>query len=559
MQALSTFKNLFIFFIIIILLTCFGCIGGSGGDSSTEKPSWTIMVYMAADNDLSNYAKVDLQELEIGCNDNDNIKILVLIDQDSDGDTRLYKIKHDLYPWTIVSERLSDSTFLNISATGNDELDMSNPNTLSNFIKFCQANYPSENYALILWNHGGGWRNRMPATIKSNNIDSLKKYVTANKALPIYIKNKNTTPLKAVCWDDTTGFNESLTMSEVKQAVSGKGLTVIGFDACLMGMVEVAYQLKDCAQYMIASEETIPGDGWAYHLFLNSFKNTNQSPVDFGKSVIDTYIDDNSGSDNANAVTLSLIDLSKIDNLASAINTLSSAMQTGNIEQITAGRHKTLSFSVPHFVDLYHLAQNLSSFSGANDVIQALKEAVVYHKYLDDTGLYGFANSHGLSIYFPINNDYDPEYSDYKISNIDFAQTQWDDQLINYFNNVIKHTIETFPNSGGNDTDTYIVLFYDNNGTLTYLYEDDDSSNTGTGYYSKIVTPLASGEQYYILCLDYSILVNENGGGSSNNEPDPNAFEPDNDYNNAKEIQYGVVSDRYITERDYDWMYFIMP
>ena len=516
---------------------------------------------MAADNDLSNYAKVDLQELEIGCNDNDNIKILVLIDQDSDGDTRLYKIKHDLYPWTIVSERLSDSTFLNISATGNDELDMSNPNTLSNFIKFCQANYPSENYALILWNHGGGWRNRMPATIKSNNIDSLKKYVTANKALPIYIKNKNTTPLKAVCWDDTTGYNQSLTMSEVKQAVSGKNLTIIGFDACLMGMAEVAYQLKDCAQYMIASEETEPGNGWAYHLFLESFRNTEQRAVDFGKAVIDTYIED-----NYDGVTLSLIDLSKIDNLANAINTLSSSLISGNKNQITAGRHKTLSFGVPHFVDLCHLAQNLSTFDGATNVINALKEAVVYHKYLDDSGDYGFANSHGLSIYFPLSNNplkgsYDEEYPDYNSLNIDFCNTQWNDFLKNYFSNVKYYTIETFGNGGGSGADTLIGLFYEFNNSLIYLDEDDDSGNY---LYSKITFQLGSGIKYYVVCYGfysayYSILVNENGGGSSNEIPNQDAFEPDNDVNNAKEIQYGVVSDRYITERDYDWMYFIMP
>jgi hypothetical protein len=507
MQALSTFKNLFIFFILTILITCFGCNGGSGGDSSTEKQSWTIMVYMAADNDLSDYAEVDLQELEIGCNDNDNIKILVLIDQDSDGDTRLYKIKHDLYPWTIVSERLSDSTFLNISATGNDELDMSNPNTLSNFIKFCQANYPSENYALILWNHGGGWRNRMPASIKSNNIDSLKKYVTANKALPIYIKNKNTTPFKAVCWDDTTGFNESLTMSEVKQAVSGKGLTVIGFDACLMGMVEVAYQLKDCAQYMIASEETIPGFGWAYDYMLDKFYATSRSAVDFGKAVIDSYIQYYTEEYPTEGATLSLIDLSKVNAIATAIDQLSNSLiNASDKNPITAARHKTLPFTVPHFIDAYHLAENLATYNGANALKDAISNAVVYHKYLDESGDYGFANSHGLSIYFPLSNNplkgsYDEEYPDYNSLNIDFCNTQWNDFLKNYFSNVKYYTIETFGNGGGSGADTLIGLFYEFNNSLIYLDEDDDSGNY---LYSKITFQLGSGIKYYVVCYGYN-------------------------------------------------------
>lgn len=559
MQALSTFKNLFIFFIITTLLTCFGCGGGGGGDSSTEKQSWTIMVYMAADNDLYTYSIHDITEMLMGYLGN-TINIIVLWDGNKNGDTLLVKITED------IPEILYDNTYLHIQ--NGSELDMSDPSILENFINYCKANYQSDNYALILWNHGGGWRNRIPTSIKFNdsNAESLKKYLTVTKTLPSYIKNKNTTPLKAVCWDDTTGYNQSLTMSEVKQAVSGKNLTIIGFDACLMGMAEVAYQLKDCAQYMIASEETIPGEGWAYDSFLNSFRNTNQSPVDFGKSVIDAYINYYSYYE---AATLSLIDLSKMDNLASAINTLSNSLINGDENQITAARHKTLSFTVPHYVDLYHLAQNLSSFTGANSVINALKEAVVYHKYADVTGEYGFENSHGLSIYYPVNNVYDSEYIDYNTSNIDFAQTQWDEQLDNYFTNVTKHTIETFPNGGTNYADTYIVLFYFNSGTLTYLWENDDD---GYQNYSKIITPLVSGERYYILCMDYwgdygyySILVNQNGGGSSTVNPPTNAYEPDGydsnifDFSLAKEIQYGVVTDRYLHDGDVDWMYFIVP
>jgi len=185
---------------------------------------------------------------------------------------------------------------------------------------------------------------------------------------------------------------------------------------------------------------------------------------------------------------------------------------------------------------------------------------------LDDTGLYGFANSHGLSIYFPINNDYDPEYSDYKISNIDFAQTQWDEFLSDYFTKATKYTIETLPISGSRDNaDTYIALFIDNDGKLNYIWENDDISQTN--YFSKIITPLASYKKYYILCFDYwndsgyyAISVHDDSySPNTSNIPSTTIGEPDDYYNSAQLIHFNSTEGRYLDYQDKDWMYFIMP
>ncbi|MEW6525364.1 MAG: clostripain-related cysteine peptidase [Spirochaetota bacterium] len=556
---LSKFMYLFSLILIFILSSC-----GGGGSDSNDKPSWTIMVYMAADNDLSMYTYSDLNEMISSINNDGNVTIIALCDQDGNSDTNLYKIKY------YSTEQLFDAT---LGVTSNSsELNMGDPQTLSKFIDFCKNNYPADNYALVLWNHGGGWRNKMPQKISIQNLDSIKQYIadkklkstTTKSSLSTLLAKKTTLPVKAVCWDETDN-NDYLTMAEVKQAVSGKGLTLIGFDACLMGMVEVAYELKDCAQYMVASEETIPGFGWAYDYLLQKFYASSQSPVDLGKAIIDGYKEsyEEHGEDG---VTLSLIDLSKMDALANAIDTFASSLQSqADKSIITAARHKTLCFTVPHYIDLYHFAQNASSFTGASDVMHAVQDAVVYHTYLDDSGEYGFDNSHGLSIYFPVNKDYDSEYSDYNTSNIDFAQKSWDEHLANYFVNATKHTIETFPNGGGSDTDTYIAVFYYNNGILNYLWEDDD--NGTTSLYSKINIPLASGSIYYILCLDiwgdygyYSILVNQNGGGLSSSTPSSyDVNEPDDNWEQAKQIIYGTVYDYYLSYKDLDWMYTIIP
>ena len=80
---------------------------------------------------------------------------------------------------------------------------------LVDFTIWAMNNHPADRYALILWNHGGGWRDRVKPD------------------LPM---------LKAVCWDDTSG-DDSLYMNEVKASLSTikdeKGqIDLVGFDAC---------------------------------------------------------------------------------------------------------------------------------------------------------------------------------------------------------------------------------------------------------------------------------------------------------------------------------------
>ncbi len=84
--------------------------------------------------------------------------------------------------------------------------------------------------------------------------------------------------------------------------------------------------------------------------------------------------------------------------------------------------------------------------------------------------------------------------------------------------------------------------------------------------------PLAPGSRYYILCLDYwgylgylgnygyySILVNEDGGGSSSSIPQTNDYEPDDTWEQANQINYNTVYNYYLSPDDYDWMYIIIP
>lgn len=414
--------KILIFFIISILTTLFmyNCQDNDSYNIDNEyryndfisdsEPggSWTIMVYLDGDNNLEENALIDMNEMESVNLSGENINIIVLVDRidgysSSDGDwtgTRLYEINYDTDPETISSIRLQDPTYLNLIGTGNDdteELNMGDPANVTSFVNFCKANYSTDYYTLIFWNHGGGWR---------NNTSSEQ---TINKS---------------VCWDDTDGY-DYLEMNEIRTALdSGMGIQIIGFDACLMAMAEVAYELRGLAEYMIASEENEPLEGWAYDYFLNRFLQSNKSPLNFCQSVVDTYIVDTPYS----YLTLSTVDLNNMENLKSAVDSFAYYLISTDDNYIADARTNTVKFYYSNYMDLYGFTEQLTYINGALALLSEIDNAVAYSRNDKYPGTYG------ISIYFPY-SQFVSTYSEYNETVIDFPSGSpgWDEFLDDYF------------------------------------------------------------------------------------------------------------------------------
>ncbi len=115
---------------------------------------WTILVHVAADNNLEGMGLADVNEMELSGSTPD-VNVIVQIDRSADyekadGDwttTRRYYIQQDKDMNVINSTLLEDM----------GELDSGAPETIVDFATWGITNYPAQKYMFVMWDHGGAW------------------------------------------------------------------------------------------------------------------------------------------------------------------------------------------------------------------------------------------------------------------------------------------------------------------------------------------------------------------------------------------------------------------
>ena len=332
-------------------------------DNPAELASWTFIVYIAADDNTLEEAAINdfLEMASIGSND--VVNIVVQFDR-APG----YDASYD--DWTdcrrfLVTEGLTPADGNEIINIG--EVNMGDPATLVSFVEWAASNYPAEKYALIISSHGKGW--------------------------------------EGACWDETSD-NDNMDIAEMRSALSdisafiGRPLGVLGFDACLMGMTEVAYEVHDYASVMVASEHSEPSSGWPYDAILTQLTATPDiNAAELATIMVDSYY-------NAYAptsYTMAAVDLTKIDAVVYGLNDLAQALAVYDGTDV----------------------QTVKSYAGT--VTTALDEAVIYERHGTR-----WPGSHGLAIYFPkAQEEFDATYNAGTVSLA--GDTAWKEFLIGYY------------------------------------------------------------------------------------------------------------------------------
>lgn len=357
----------------LALASCGGGGGSTGTDGGTNASgTWTYMVYISGDNDLSSMAGLDIDEMA-AANSNGQVRVPVLMEQ-----SRTY------------TAGASSTTLRGIVTKGNKQLtsvgsnlDMSKKQTLTDFINWSKQNYPADHYGLVLWSHGGGWKG--DKTARGALIDAT-----------------------------SGGSGTVMSVKDMASAIQAAGgVDLLNFDACLMGMYEVAYEMKDAAKVMVASEESIPGQGNPYTAVLNHLTaSPGQDAATLAKTIVSDY-DTYYRGYRRNSVQLSAIDLTKIGTVHQKAQETASLLKTelGTARQaISAARDGAPHYDYPSNRDLAVFADALAANpvlssglrSKSGELAAAARAAVLSNKnYVGSTGNTDIGRSTGLAVYLP--------------------------------------------------------------------------------------------------------------------------------------------------------------
>jgi hypothetical protein len=200
------------------------------------------------------------------------------------------------------------------------------------------------------------------------------------------IMSLDTSDERAICSDDGSGHSlDTIELGRVlaeAERILGQRVDLMGMDACLMANLEVAYQARDHVNYIVASEENEPNDGWPYTEVLQKLVDEpDMATADFGAHIVDAYI--KSYANTHYTVTQSAVDLSRVEELAGAIDELAGAliahMPTAQLEIWSATKKPSAKFWYNTLWDLTHFCERLEAGTAdenvkraANGVLEAL-------------------------------------------------------------------------------------------------------------------------------------------------------------------------------------------
>ena len=376
---------------------------------------WTMLVYMAGDNNLDKYGIRDIIEMEqVGSSDFVDVvvqfdrKHQYIVDEDRWEETRRYHIEKSDDPNKIGSPVLENL----------GETNCGSPETLSDFLSWGAINFPAEKYMVVIWGHGGGWKDydgykALPA-FATSLFNHYSMMGDSTHVLSRILKPMSLNIAKFIANDDTSkDFLDTLELhSAIDKALhttlgdSTIKYDILGFDACLMSMIEVIYQLREQAQVIVGSQTTVPSDGWSYAEIVRTLTvNSNIGPDELSRSIVHSF---RASYENTNReTTVSSVTLAKVEMVSRLVNDFAAEILThldAVYSKLDLILKHTLRFADKDYIDLYDFASlcRTNLFVGripeiAHQLRDAMNHLVIESGFTSEK----MKKSRGLSAYFP--------------------------------------------------------------------------------------------------------------------------------------------------------------
>ncbi len=447
---------------------------------------WTVMVYMAGDTgatfegargdvqlfgNLSGPLKADLQKLAAaGSTD----QVSVCAQYDSFGSQTAYR-------WVAPPAGAPNPP----EPEPIGEVNTGEPGSLTDFIAWAGRRSPADRYALVIWGHGSGWSEdqvyaRFPAAqaatrdAPASRRRLLERGIFASSAGKIMkIKDDH---VRGLCYDDSS--RDFLDNRDLQKALAdgarelGRAqIDVLGLDACLMCMVEVAHQVRGEVSVLAGSETVLPTALWPWEALLGALQaQPDMPPADLVLRMVGLLPQDQSGTRALPDVCQAALDLGCAEAATSAVDAWSRSLlelqDDTRVKQalraaVSDPTSKVLRMQIAgqgatDYVDLYDLVRRfVKGWEGQSDLGQyldgpdgsgrsaglrratkGLLAALTPGKpgsLVLGTKIEGFRARApgGVSIYLPElnaplrrNRAISPEYA-----NLDFAATAWKDVI----------------------------------------------------------------------------------------------------------------------------------
>jgi len=370
---------------LLVIISAFPTTLTIGNAESDEDnlPEWGFYVYMAGDNTLYEEVTDDLNEMKM-VGSNSNLEIVALTDQ---------LLGNDSHAYHVVKHGVEETSLSEINATWENEIDMGDGETLKDFMVWATTEYPAKRKILVIWDHGSGWKKVAEDQGSHLTVPEIRQSI-----------------------------------EDYRQITGDPPLTLIGFDACLMGMFEIAYELKDQAEMIHGSEAYEPLEGWTYnHLLYKLDQQTTNSELAY--HIVNDYIESyrNGSVYTSYSVTAAVVDTSKLEDVGEKLEDFSG--QINSVlpvyrDQVSYARDQTQRYDQnPDYRDLYDLTINVQNRIPVSDMIEYSKElqdsindAVIAEDHWQKPGKLPVERAHGLTIYFPTDGA-ETGYDDLLISN----------------------------------------------------------------------------------------------------------------------------------------------
>lgn len=362
---------------------------------ATELKDWTMLVFINGHNDLDSFGTSNIKQMErVGSTD--KVNVVVQWASLRAPDTKRLYITKSTNPNQVTSPVVESLPPVN----------MGKAESLVEFVRWAKERYPARHYFIDVWNHGTGWHGAISrGELKPSDISRDERF-----------KSQITTK--------QLGAALSTIRAELGQKVD-----IYGSDACLMGMAEVAGEMKDAVDVFVGAEEVEPLDGWPYDQLLREWNKLEYAKAeDVGQILVREYIKAYSGGQfGSNEVTLSALRLSgwaeleeSVRNLATELQNVSAAERATVVKAAT----KTQTFSSPDYKDLAHFTETLGSSSVAGVTVGSLSavRAAVKNVVIENGVTEEFKNAHGLAIWLPERRS-ELDSHEKKYSELEFART----------------------------------------------------------------------------------------------------------------------------------------